>query len=239
MHKPLAKTSLASACTFEGCGLPVKMAGLCSIHHSRRSRGRDMRAPIRAVDPKECLVSWCDRTAVATGMCSGHWQRSKKGRDLDVPFRHRNAGQNCSFDGCDRRAQARGLCGTHSRQKRKGASLTPIRDITPGAWRKKLSPEGYVVIFRTPVKGGERRADGRGVKQEVMLEHRFVMEQQLGRKLLPDETVHHINGVRNDNRPENLELWSSSHPKGQRVEDKVEWALEMLGRYAPDRVAPR
>ena len=62
------------------------------------------------------------------------------------------------------------------------------------------------------------------------------MEQQLGRPLLPDETVHHINGVRDDNRPENLELWSSSHPKGQRVEDKVEWAAEILKQYAPDRL---
>lgn len=63
------------------------------------------------------------------------------------------------------------------------------------------------------------------------------MEQQLGRNLLPEETVHHINGVRADNRPENLELWSSSHPSGQRVSDKVEWALEMLALYAPDRIA--
>lgn len=58
------------------------------------------------------------------------------------------------------------------------------------------------------------------------------MEQQIGRKLLPDETVHHKNGVRDDNRPENLELWSSSHPTGQRVSDKVEWAKMILVRYA-------
>lgn len=57
------------------------------------------------------------------------------------------------------------------------------------------------------------------------------MEQQLGRALLPEETVHHLNGVRDDNRPENLELWSSSQPSGQRVVDKVAWAQQILSLY--------
>lgn len=62
------------------------------------------------------------------------------------------------------------------------------------------------------------------------------MEAHLGRPLRPEETVHHKNGQRRDNRLSNLELWSSSHPKGQRVEDKVDWALEILGLYAPQHL---
>lgn len=63
------------------------------------------------------------------------------------------------------------------------------------------------------------------------------MERVLGRALHADETVHHINGARDDNRPENLELWVSRHPRGQRVADQIAWAEEILRAYAPDRLA--
>jgi hypothetical protein len=80
-----------------------------------------------------------------------------------------------------------------------------------------MQPDGYVY------RGGKA-------------EHRLVMEQMLGRFLVPGENVHHKNGDRKDNRPENLELWSRSQPYGQRVEDKVNWALEMLSLYAPEKL---
>jgi hypothetical protein len=71
------------------------------------------------------------------------------------------------------------------------------------------------------------------VNGEQVLEHRFVMELILGRELLPGENVHHINGVRWDNRPANLELWVSSQPAGQRIPDLLAWADEIISRYRP------
>ena len=81
-----------------------------------------------------------------------------------------------------------------------------------------INRDGYVVV---------------GVNGKQVMAHRVVMEKMIGRPLLPSETVHHRNGVRTDNRPQNLELWSSSQPPGQRIEDKVRWAAQILATYRP------
>lgn len=60
----------------------------------------------------------------------------------------------------------------------------------------------------------------------VMQEHRYVMQQTLGRELLPSESVHHKNGDRLDNRPDNLELWYKGQPAGQRVTDLIVYLCE-------------
>lgn len=74
---------------------------------------------------------------------------------------------------------------------------------------------------------GHPRAD----QGNYVFEHVLVMEEMLGRYLVPGENVHHRNGVKDDNRPENLELWTRPQPAGIRVSDAVAWAREILARY--------
>lgn len=111
----------------------------------------------------------------------------------------------CTADGCDepaRRNKAGVSMGTCAEHK-------PFRGRELGS--RVLLPSGYVTVK---------------TETGVVPEHRVVMEAELGRALVAGENVHHINGQRDDNRPENLELWVTAQPYGQRVPDLVAYLVE-------------
>lgn len=93
--------------------------------------------------------------------------------------------------------------------------------------KRRSNKSDYVLLFVGTSYPG-------ATKHGYIMEHRKVMQETLGRQLERHENVHHINGIKTDNSIANLELWTTSQPQGQRVEDKIRWAKEFLALYERD-----
>lgn len=172
--------------------------------------------------PKTCTRDGCDALVSGGGLCSAHYTIAFR-----EGFRALGEAPHCSVEGCERPIRSKGYCGSHYNKFRRWGTPEPAPRPKPAL--KKREPSGYVMV--------KRPESPMAMKNGYVPEHRLVMAEHLGRPLERFENVHHINGVRDDNRLENLELWNTHQPSGQRIPDKVAWALDILRLYSPDLLA--
>jgi hypothetical protein len=125
----------------------------------------------------------------------------------------------CKVDGCKDRARQRGMCWKHNTR-----------------FQKTGDPTTFKPSYKTYPIGATRMHNTGYVEEKISpnkweLQHRLVMKRSLGRDLLPGENIHHKDGNRANNDLDNLELWSTGQPAGQKVEDKINWAIGFLSQY--------
>lgn len=206
-------------CSIQNCDKPARKTGLCHAHYRRSRLGQSMDVPVRSWGlDGSCTVDGCSKPRHCKGLCSAHYRRRRLGESLDTPLRRRGpVDAPCEVDGCMRPHRAGGFCAMHHQRKRRNGEVgIPGPRVAP-AGSGYTNPDGYRIL----------QINGKNAS-----EHRVVMERLLGRPLESFENVHHKNGRRADNRPDNLEMWVVPQPYGQRPEDLVSWVVE----HYPDLV---
>jgi hypothetical protein len=158
-------------------------------------------------------------------MCESHYGKWLKYGD-PLAYAAKRTGLPCRTEGCHGTSVARGLCNPcYSYWREHGDGESRI-EAAAKRCRPKIDDQGYVLVYAPNHKNAR--------KSKRVPQHRLVMADYLGRALRKNESVHHINGNKADNRLDNLELWVTAQPRGQRPQDLVEYAKKILRTYATD-----
>lgn len=191
-----------------------------------------------------CSIDGCPKPALARGWCSMHYMRWYTNGDPGPAGKIQRRRRPCKVADCANHAVTKAdLCYTHRRTKHlflnADGTYSTTKPCACGrvAVRSSRSMDHcrdcFVAHIKAQVVAGEivptTHAAGYAyvsVFKKRYAVHQIVMESMIGRELRPGESVHHKNGIRNDNSPSNLELWVKPQPYGQRPEDLVAWVVE-------------
>lgn len=212
----------SNLCNIDGCDKPTHgYRKTCNMHLARIKRRGDPHYTrvYRVVTETE---AWCNKGQHMVEH-SGFAKGQRMCRDCRRAYNVNNFSSGLACSGC-----SKPVANTSRTLMCRPCRSSFLRGQATSS--RRLNTQGYAFItglYDHP------NANNRG----QVLEHVKVMSEMLGRPLCDGENVHHINGVRDDNRPENLELWVISQPAGQRPDDLVAWAYEIIERYASEVAA--
>lgn len=207
------------------CGKKHTARGYCNACYLNKLNSGELenKPPINV--GKVCSVENCGKEADRKGYCTAHYEKFRKYGD-PLAYAPKRTGGPCNVDGCSGVSVARGMCrACYSYWKNHGDAHTRF-DALKKRQGDRVDDQGYVQVL-APEHPNAR-------KSKRIPKHRLVMSEFLSRPLKANENVHHINGNKSDNRIENLELWVTAQPKGQRPQDLIEYAKRILRTYARD-----
>lgn len=218
--------SCRARCSVADCARPLKGRGMCHMHYVRMRKHGDVNRS-RSVIAKVNALKRGPRTPKITMTCEQCREQFSFNQGLlgkDRAAKRRFCSNACYKVAKDPKPTFNcAYCGTlANRSKSVSFAYNYKQRFCSKVCADDAQRTGCVD------KNGYRVLTINGASY---MEHRLVMEEHLGRKLTSYETVHHVNGLRSDNRIVNLELFSSRHPKGQRVADKIEFARSILTEY--------
>ena len=174
-----------------------------------------------------CVIPNCAAGAVSKGMCSLHYQRVKKHGAPDTLL-GRGGKPRFSMSSDELKHLYEDADSVSSLARKLGVPIQTVRyrlvntgiPIRDRGWHSPKSTPPRKMQESPNWRGGRYRTAKGYIRIQTdhgnVFEHRLVMEKTLGRPLLRTEHVHHLNGIRDDNRPANLELWKGKDPTGVR-----------------------